>query len=227
MIISKVIPQKIKNYIKRNKCMKDFDVILHENADGSNTIFEGKNILRTNTELQSSYCGFGTTISENTKLKKVDFGKYCSIGQNVVNAVGMHPSKIFVSTHPSFYAPSEERISFSKEVMFNTHNYLDDTKKYLTKIGHDVWIGNNVTIFDGIEIGDGAIIGTGAVVTKNIEPYAIVGGIPAKLIRYRFNEVQIEFLLKFQWWHKSEEWIRKNWELFLDINILMEKGNKL
>ena len=111
MIISKVIPQKIKNYIKRNKCMKDFDVILHENADGSNTIFEGKNILRTNTELQSSYCGFGTTISENTKLKKVDFGKYCSIGQNVVNAVGMHPSNIFVSAHPSLYAPSEERIS--------------------------------------------------------------------------------------------------------------------
>ena len=68
----------------------------------------------------------------------------------------------------------------------------------MTEIGNDVWIGNNVTIKYGVKIGDGAIIGSGAVVTKDVEPYSIVGGVPAKIIKYRFRPDEIEFLEKFQ-----------------------------
>jgi virginiamycin A acetyltransferase len=73
-----------------------------------------------------------------------------------------------------------------------------------TIIGNDVWIGNSVTIMQGITIGDGAIIGTNSLVTKDVEPYSIVGGNPARLIRKRFNDETIEFLLHLSWW---------NWEI--------------
>ena len=77
-------------------------------------------------------------------------------------------------------------------------------------IGNDVWIGNDVRIIGGITIGDGAIVGLGAVVTKDVPPYAVVGGVPAKIIRYRFEQDKIEELLRDKWWNKEEEWIKDN-----------------
>ena len=79
-----------------------------------------------------------------------------------------------------------------------------------TVIGNDVWIGFNATIMAGITIGDGAIIATNATVTKDVEPYSIVGGNPAQLIRKRFSEDEIEKLLHLKWWDKDIEWITKN-----------------
>ena len=73
----------------------------------------------------------------------------------------------------------------------------------ITHIGNDVWIGLNATILDGVTIGDGAIVAAGAVVTKDVPPYAVVAGVPAKIIKYRFTESQIDFLLKFRWWEKD------------------------
>ena len=79
-------------------------------------------------------------------------------------------------------------------------------------IGNDVWIGNSVTIMSGVTIGDGAIIGTNALVAKDVEPYTIVGGNPAKLIRKRFDEETIEFLLNLAWWNWPVEKITENLE---------------
>ena len=79
-----------------------------------------------------------------------------------------------------------------------------------------MWIGNDVRIIGGITIGDGAIVGLGAVVTKDVPPYAIVGGVPAKIIRYRFEQDKIEELLRDKWWNKEEEWIK---EVFIRHNI--------
>ena len=84
-------------------------------------------------------------------------------------------------------------------------------------IGNDVWIGNNVLIMGGVKIGDGAVIGTGALVNKDVPPYSINVGIPAKTIRYRFSEEQIDKLEKMHWWDNNEEWIRKNIESFSNI----------
>ena len=79
-----------------------------------------------------------------------------------------------------------------------------------TIIGNDVWIGNNVTIMPGVKIGDGAVIGTNATVTKDVEPYSIVAGNPAKLIRKRFDDETIEFLLKLKWWDWAIDKIAAN-----------------
>ena len=223
IFIKKLIPLKIRNIRHRFYHKNKYDIVLHKNAIPYNTVFEGKNILRQGAKLIDCYCGFGTTVSENTKLNKAKIGKYSSIGQNVKNSVTMHPSRRFVSTYPGFYLPSDKKISFTNKTLFEKHKYIDDKKKYFIKIGSDVWIGNDVTIFDGVKIGDGAIIGTGAIVTKDVLPFAIVGGIPAKLIRYRFTQEQIIFLQKSKWWEKDISWINKHSNLFTDIQSFIDQ----
>ena len=96
-------------------------------------------------------------------------------------------------------------------------------------IGNDVWIGASVSILPGVHIGDGAVIAAGSVVCKDVSPYAIVGGIPAKVIKYRFNKNQIKSLMKIKWWEWSHDKIEENLELFYDIDEFLnsqENGNK-
>lgn len=121
---------------------------------------------------------------------KLIIGKFCQIATGVrfIMNGGTHALKGF-STYP-FRAFGNEW----KDVP------LESEIKGDTVIGNDVWIGNSVTIMPGIRIGDGAIIATNSVVTKNVEPYSIVGGNPAKLIRDRFDEETIRALLKLKWW---------------------------
>ena len=95
--------------------------------------------------------------------------------------------------------------------------FVDAEKKINIEIGNDVWIGASVTIIDGVKIGDGAIVAAGAIVTKDVEPYTIVGGIPAKTIRKRFEDKDIEFLLQYKWWEKDEEWIKNHADFFENI----------
>ena len=88
----------------------------------------------------------------------------------------------------------------------------------MVEVGNDVWIASDVKLLPGIVIHDGAVIAAGAVVTKDVPPYAIVGGVPAKVIRYRFTKEQIESLLDIQWWNKDEKWIREHAGLFDDVD---------
>ena len=105
------------------------------------------------------------------------------------------------------------------------HDWSDamEGKSYPTKgdtvIGNDVWIGYNSTIMPGVKIGDGAIIATNSIVTKDVEPYTVVGGNPAKEIKKRFTENEINKLLKIRWWNWSIEKITKNVKKLTDNNI--------
>ena len=87
-------------------------------------------------------------------------------------------------------------------------------------IGNDVWIGSRATILEGVNIGDGVVVAAGAVVTKDVPPYAIVGGVPARIIRYRFDEETIQNLLKMKWWEKDQEWIQNHADDFDDVKQL-------
>jgi len=126
------------------------------------------------------------------------FGKFCSVAQNLHVLDGQHLYTNF-STYPFF--------SHERSFMHNSTGI--DRNYYKTVIGNDVWIGANVTILGGVTIGDGAVIGAGSVVTKDVKPYSIVVGNPAKFIKFRFPEKYIKKIHELKWWDWSEEKIRK------------------
>ena len=135
---------------------------------------------------------------------KLKIGRFCSIadGVGIVLSVGHRPD--WITTYP---------LSYVLEGVQELQG-LPAYKGSVT-IGNDVWIGKNAIILSGVTIGDGAVIGAGSVVTKDVEPYAIVAGNPANLIRKRFDQKTIDELLKIKWWNWDERRIRENVPLLL------------
>jgi len=138
-------------------------------------------------------------------------------------AVGTHPTRRFATVHPAFYSLLKQYGFTYVENQKFEESPKADVEGHNLVIGNDVWIGANVLAIAGIKIGDGAIVAAGSVVTKDVPPYAIVGGVPAKIIRYRFTDEQIKDLLNMQWWNKGEAWIRSHAEYFDDVQRLIEK----
>lgn len=172
--------------------------------------------------LNNSSIGAFSFIGHNSKFNNVKVGKYSSISANVYAGLYSHPINFF-STSPIFYRPKNG--SGTKWV----NKLLFDDEPKIIDIGNDVWIGINVTIISGVKIGDGAIIASHSVVTKDVPPYAIYGGVPAKFIRYRFEYQMIDSLLKLKWWHLPISVLKRNAENLavpLD-NYILDKLNKL
>ena len=189
------------------------------------TTFGGRNYLSNYATLKDSHIGFASYLGERTVIRKTKIGKYTSIGPDVKCIFGKHPSHTFASTHPAFFSTLKQAgFSFTDKQLFEEYEApINSDAKYQIEIGSDVWIGANVSIMDGITIGNGAIIAANALVTKDVPPYAIMGGLPAKVIKYRFNKDEIEFLNNLQWWNKNYEWVKKNAHLFCNISRLMEE----
>ncbi len=190
-----------------------------------NTYFEGANSVDKFSIVLNSFVGFGTYISSRSKIFNCKIGRFCSIAQKVEVIFGKHPVNTFVSTSPMFYSlNTKNNLSFSENNKFCEFDYIDFEKKYYVEIGNDVWLGYGCKIKSGVKIGDGAIIAAGAIVTKDIEEYAIAAGIPAKVIKYRFSNKEIESLKKIQWWNKNIEWIKSNANYFDDIDLFIKKA---
>lgn len=181
----------------------------------NNTTFKGFNVLFNDVVVSSCSFGVHSYVQKKSTVFNAEIGRFCSIASNVSIAPGMHKSD-GVSTHPAFFLKNTPLMKvFSKEDMFAT------SAKVI--IGHDVWIGERAIIMDGVTIGIGAIIAAGAVVTKNVESYSIVGGIPAKHIKYRFDEQTRNFLQESQWWDYPNEWFEENAEIMLDVENFIAK----
>jgi acetyltransferase-like isoleucine patch superfamily enzyme len=141
----------------------------------------------------------------------LNVGNFCSIAGNVNIYLGGNHRTDWVTTYP---------FGHIYQNTFNNFNGIGHpSTKGSVNIGNDVWIGDNVTIMSGITIGDGAVIANNSHVVKNVEPYSLVGGNPAKLIKYRFSSDQIEQLLKIKWWYWDDEKINKYTPLMCNENI--------
>lgn len=211
----------IKRIYVKLYCLKHKSVKCQKGAYFNPTcFFEGNNFISMGTSLGILKMGFGSYIGRHCDLTGVKIGRYTCIGPYVKTVAGRHPTHDFVSVHPAFYATNHTvGFSYVNRNKFKEVNYaVDDGKeKYMIEIGNDVWIGAGVTIMDGVKIGDGAIVGANSLVLKDVEPYSIVGGTPAKFIRKRFMDEEIEFLLKVKWWNFDEQTMKKYADSFQNI----------
>ena len=187
---------------------------------GYHSIFEGMNQIHSNVWFYG-YLGYSSYIGEHSSLSG-EIGKFTSIAPYVRCNPGKHPYTYpFVSTAPCFFSLnsglSQSSGTFATHQKFNELSCFNEEKKYAIKIGNDCWIGEGAFIVGGVKISDGAVVLAHAVVTRDIPPYAIVGGVPAKILRYRYSQEDIEFLLKIKWWDNTPEWFKANWELLNDI----------
>lgn len=177
-----------------------------------NCQFGNRNTLAAGVQLNDSSLGDFTYLGENSRVSQTTIGKFTCIGPDVLINLGNHPTNRFVSIHPAFFSTSRQSgIAFVSKSVFLEYERC--------KIGNDVWIGARAIILSGVTIGDGVIVGAGSVVTKDVPAYAIVAGVPAKLVRYRFNPDQIDTLHVVKWWDRSTSWLENNALLFQDIEV--------
>jgi acetyltransferase-like isoleucine patch superfamily enzyme len=178
----------IENKIRfKNATIDNHACIDRKTSIGNHCHILSHTILNSCTVANYSYIG------RNSLVQNSLIGAYCSIANDVCIGLGQHPQDHF-STSPLFFRVNNTfKISVIEiDLDFDEYNQID--------IGNDVWIGARAIIMDGVSIGDGAIVAANAVVTKDVPPYAIVGGVPAKVISYRFGQEKINNLLDSKWW---------------------------
>lgn len=152
--------------------------------------------INSGATIVDSTIGRYTYTCYDDEIVNCEIGQFCSISDDVIIGGAEHPMD-WVSTSPVF---QDVKHSGPKK-RFSRHHFNGIARTY---IGNDVWIGKRVIVKAGVKIGDGAVIGAGAVVTKDVPPYAVVAGVPAKVLKYRFDEETIQSLLKSEWWNLDD-----------------------
>jgi acetyltransferase-like isoleucine patch superfamily enzyme len=177
--------------------------------------FENYVVIFENTKMYEAKVGAYSYIQSEGRIFNCEIGRFCSIASGVTIAPGIHDMNR-VSTHPIFV---QKTTPLPK--VYAKRDFIETSAK--VSIGHDVWIGEKSIILDGINVGNGAVIAAGAIVVKDVEPYSVVGGVPARHIKYRFDEQTIELLQQSEWWNFSEKWFEDNAEYMLDIEQFKKK----
>lgn len=206
-------------YISRSTFGKG--VIVKDGCAIFESTFADHTAVYPNSSLSNIHFGAYSYVNENAAMGSVTVGRFTSIGPGFICGYGEHPTN-FVTTSPVFYSTRRQcGISFTDSSRYD--------EQQQTRIGNDVWIGARVFVRDGVTIGDGALIAAGAVVTADVPPYAIVGGVPAKLIRYRFADEVVRQLLEIQWWNWNENQLRQAQPQLAqpDVNSFLEWAKRV
>ena len=203
---------KIYNNAKVSKSEIGPDCTIGDNAHILNSKLLCSNRINRRGQLVNVTIGAYSHTNHNTTVRDADIGKFCSISWNVSIGGTDHNYKSASTFNPSWWND-----------FFDHPEGLRTFEYPRCQIGNDVWIASGANILRKVKVGDGAVIGAGAIVTKDVPPYAIVTGVPAKVVKYRFPEETIEKLLKIKWWDWPKEVIRENIPLLhedLDDDIL-------
>jgi len=214
-LIKKWVVFFIKKYKYRNSKL---DALVHTSvfASLSNVVAKNNSRFAADSDVRDSVIAEYSSIGRNTKITHTNMGKFCAISWDcTINAIS-HPIKN-LSIHAFPYVPHAG--DFVKERV---------QKISVVEIGNDVWVGANSVITSGIKIGNGAVVAAGAVVVKDVPSYAVVAGVPAKIIKYRFSKDMILKLENLEWWNWDREWIKENVALFqreLSIEMIDELEN--
>lgn len=172
--------------------------------------------IRRFAKLKSSQVGKYSRVNPGCKISNTKIGNFTAIGRDSTSGLGGHPMN-YVSTQNIFYKKNNMNNRWVKSINYPPRPI---------EIGNDVWVGVEAMIMDGVKVGDGAVVGARAVVTKDVPPYAVVVGQPAKIIKYRFEKEIIERLLEIKWWDFDDDKISKYIAFFREPNITLEVINK-
>lgn len=196
---------KISNTVKLNRVHLKGKIIIEDNAKIVGGVY-----ISGNVEIGRHTSINGPNVDIYAKINKVTIGNFCSIARNVSIQEFNHNFNnlsTYLISKNILKSSGEEDLSSKGEII----------------IGNDVWIGAHSVILSGVTIGDGAIIAANTVVTKDVPAFAIIGGNPSKVLKYRFDDLIIEEILKLNWWNWSDDKIKENISLFrngIDINKL-------
>jgi acetyltransferase-like isoleucine patch superfamily enzyme len=185
----------------------------------ANVTFEGTNKVYKYARLRDARIGLFSYVSRGTQVYNAEVGRFTCIGPETIIGPGEHPVRGYISSHPAFYSTLAQAGK-----TFSTENYLEEIPR--TFIGHNVWIGARSIVRAGVRIGDGAVIAAGSVVVKDVAPYTVVGGVPAKLIRNRFDEEVKEAVQTSEWWNWPTEKLAKHAAAFRDEKSFLELVKK-
>lgn len=177
------------------------------------TSFTKKSHILAFAKLKNVKLAEYSRIGKNTHIANTKIGRFTAIGKNCEIGLGQHPTN-HLSTNSIFYRKGQFNDSWAVYSYENTNKDI--------AIGNDVWVGINTIIMDGVKINDGAIIAAGSVVSKDVPPYSIVGGVPAKIIKFRFEEKVINRLLEIKWWDRTDEEISSFINVFKEPNVSIE-----
>lgn len=184
---------------------------IFQSSLGSYTEIGANSLIMESIFDDYSYC------AGDNDLIYTDVGKFCSIASHVRINPGNHPMHRVTQHHMTY---RRKQYGFGEA---DDTEFFDWRRAHRCTIGHDVWIGHAAVIMPGVTIGTGAVIGSGAVVTKDVEPYTIVGGVAAKVIRKRFPDEVIAALLKIAWWEWDHDTLKARFDDLLDVPSFIEK----
>lgn len=192
----------IHNILMFSNCIIEKNCCINKNTHLNEGVHLFENCIINNSEI-----GSYTYLAKNCLVQNAKIGKFCSIATDVLIGVGQHPTHLF-STSPLFYKRNNP-LNFKlikNDIRFDEYRPID--------IGNDVWIGARSIIMDGVKIGHGAIVAANSVVTKDVPEYAIVAGIPAKVIKFRFDNEKSSQILSSGWWNNDLKNIVDNFTYF-------------
>lgn len=206
---------RVSGILGRLKLIWRFRYDLYQSSLSNSSVSDKAKLYLPHT-ISDTEIGDYTYVSKNAMISKTTIGKFCSIGPNFICGWGIHPTN-GISTAPMFYSNHMQN-----GMTLSAYNKAVERRPI--KIGNDVFIGMNVSILDGVTIGDGAVIGAGSVVAKDVPPYAVVGGVPAQIIKFRFDEKIINDLMAIKWWDFSDEKLSEVEQYFSDIDTFIKKN---